>query len=524
MKRAWLKKTRVALAIAFFLYMLIVFLDFTGLIGEKFDHRLTFFQFTPSLIEFIHILSATALGFLIVLILTLLFGRIYCSMICPAGIFQDIVIFIKRRIRKKERFRYLKARNAIRLSILGLVLLSLLAGSMMLVNLLDPYSLFGRILAEVIRPVVVGANNLLASFIRLFNNFTIKPVEIRSFAIGSFLVALFFLVVLVLFPLLRGRQYCNTICPVGTLLGYLSKISLYRISLDRVSCTQCGACMFTCKAGCIDIKRKQVDFSRCIGCFNCLNVCSVNGVHYQPFWKRASAERTPVKTDLSKRNFLLTSAILLGSLVTAKGQPGHGRGQGEGRHRNRERGNALPVSPPGSVSHQHFTGACTGCYLCVSACPTQVLQPSLASYGWEGLFQPVMDYRVSFCNYDCVVCSQVCPTAAILPLTIEAKKEVQVGIARFIKHECVVYTRNTACGACSEHCPTKAVNMVPYQHGLTIPEVTPVICVGCGACEYACPTDPKAIVVDANPVHRKARLPEDATQEEEVDYKEEFPF
>ncbi|MBP6977602.1 MAG: 4Fe-4S binding protein [Bacteroidales bacterium] len=524
MNRAWLKNIRVILAIVFFMYALIIFLDFAGLIGERLYHGFTFLQFTPSLIEFIHLLGATSLGFLVVILLTLVFGRIYCSTLCPAGVFQDMLIFLKRKIRKKERFHFLRARPGIRLAILGIVLLSVLAGSMAVLNLLDPYSLFGRITAELFRPLVIGINNLLASFLKLFHNFSIKPVEIRSFMVGSFLAAMFSLIVLVLFPLFRGRQYCNTLCPVGTILGYLSKFSLYRITLDKSACTQCGECMFTCKAGCINIKKKEVDLTRCVACFNCLNVCSLNGVRYAPVWKKATAEVAPAEPDLSKRNFLLTSAILLGSLVTVKGQPGHRGGFGQGRHLQGGKGNDLAVSPPGSLSHQHFTSACTGCYLCVSACPTQVLQPSLASYGWEGLFQPVMDYRVSFCNYDCVVCSQACPTGAILPLTTDAKKEVQVGIARFIKRECIVFTKNTACGACSEHCPTKAVNMVPYKYGLTIPEVTPSICVGCGACEYACPTDPKAIVVDANPVHLKARLPVETENGKGVDYKEEFPF
>lgn len=524
MKRSWLKTTRKVLAIAIFLYVLIVFLDFTGSVPEKVDHGMTFLQFIPSLIEFIHLLGITSAGFLVIIILTLLFGRIYCSTVCPAGTLQDAVIFARRKILKKRRFRYLKPRNILRISILALVLLPVLAGSMALVNLLDPYSLFGRISVELFHPVVVSLNNLLALIFKSFNNFFFKPVEIGRFVTGPFVIALLFLGILVIFPLLKGRQYCNTICPVGTVLGYLSKISLYRISLDKILCTQCGDCMFTCKAGCIDVKNKRVDHSRCIACFNCLTVCSANGVHYAPIRKKTSVTDTFRMADLSKRNFFLTSAIMLGSLITVKGQPGHGSGQGRGRHRHGRTENTLPVSPPGSVSHHHFTHACTGCYLCVSACPTQVIQPRLAAYGWEGLFQPVMDYKVSFCNYDCVVCTQVCPTSALLPLTVDEKKEVQLGKVRFIKDDCVVFTKNTACGACSEHCPTKAVGMVPYMMGLTIPEVNTEICVGCGACEYACPTDPKAIVVDANPVHLKALLPVETEKEEEVDYKEEFPF
>lgn len=525
MKQTWLKNIRKVLAIVFFVFTLVIFLDFTGLIPQHLDHGMTFIQFTPSLIEFIHLLGITSAGFLIVIILTLLFGRIYCSILCPAGIFQDVVIFAHRKILKKRRFRHLKARNILRLTILIVVLISVAAGTMALVNLLDPYSLFGRISVELFRPVAIAFNNLLALIFESFNNYSFKPVEIRSFTAGSFIIALLLLAILVIFPLLRGRQYCNTVCPVGTVLGYLSKFSIYRIRLDRVRCTQCGDCMFTCKAGCINIKDRMVDLSRCIACFNCLTACSANGIHYAPSLKKTSGDVSSEKTDLSKRNFFLTSALLLGSLVSVSGQNRRGQGgQGRGRHLHGGREEELPVSPPGSVSHHHFTKACTGCFLCVSACPTQVLQPRLAAYGWEGLFQPVMDYKVSFCNYDCVVCTEVCPTAALLPLTVDEKKQVQLGKARFIKRECIVHTKNTACGACSEHCPTKAVQMVPYISGLTIPKVTPDICIGCGACEYACPTDPKAIVVDANAIHLTALLPDEIKEEEEIDYKEEFPF
>ncbi|HOW26746.1 MAG TPA: 4Fe-4S dicluster domain-containing protein [Bacteroidales bacterium] len=525
MKQTWLKNIRKVLATGFFIFTLIIFLDFTGLIPPQVDHVMTFIQFTPSLVEFVHLLGHTSLGFLIVIVLTLLFGRVYCSTLCPAGVFQDGVILVRRKISKKKKFRHLKARNILRLTILGVVVLSVPAGTMALVNLLDPYSLFGRISVELFRPVVVSVNNLLSQIFESFHNYFFKPVEVRSFATGPFLIALVFLGILIIFPILRGRQYCNSLCPVGTLLGYLSKFSLYRIHLDKALCTRCGDCMFACKAGCIDVKNRSVDLSRCVACYNCLTVCSANGIHYTPFWKKNASDRSLPGTDLSKRNFFLTSALLLGSLVSVQGQHRHrGGGHGRGRQFDSTREDALPVSPPGSISHHHFVNACTGCFLCVSACPTQVLQPRLAAYGWQGLFQPVMDYKVSFCNYDCVVCTKVCPAAALLPLTIDEKKQVQMGKARFIKRECVVFTKNTACGACSEHCPTKAVQMVPYQQGLTIPEVNPDICIGCGACEYACPTDPKAIVVDANTVHLKAMLPEETETEKEVDYKEEFPF
>jgi ferredoxin len=183
-----------------------------------------------------------------------------------------------------------------------------------------------------------------------------------------------------------------------------------------------------------------------------------------------------------------------------------------------------PVTPPGSLDRARFNSLCTACHLCVSACPTQVLQPTWIHYGLSGFLQPRMDYITGFCNFECILCGQVCPTGAILELPLEEKKQVQMGKAKFVKENCIVYTRSTACGACSEHCPTKAVAMVPYKDKLTIPEVTDKICIGCGACEYACPTDPKSIYVDGNPLHLVAEKPKEEKLEEKIDYKEEFPF
>ena len=143
----------------------------------------------------------------------------------------------------------------------------------------------------------------------------------------------------------------------------------------------------------------------------------------------------------------------------------------------------LPVTPPGSRSRDRFTNLCTACHLCVSVCPPQVLSPSLFEYGLAGIMQPKMNYRANYCNYECVLCSQVCPTGAILPLEVAAKKEIQLGKANFIKDDCIVVAKKKDCGACSEHCPTKAVKMVPYEEKLVIPELNNEICVGCGACE-----------------------------------------
>ena len=167
--------------------------------------------------------------------------------------------------------------------------------------------------------------------------------------------------------------------------------------------------------------------------------------------------------------------------------------------------------------------------LCVSACPSRVLVPTFLEFGSLGMMQPRLDFHAGHCNYECTICMNVCPSGAILPLAVENKKLTQLGVAKFIKENCVVYTDNTDCGACSEHCPTKAVDMAPYPNPankrLKIPEVKPEYCIGCGGCEHACPTKPyKAIYVDGNPVHKLAKKPVVKNIEEKVDYNEDFPF
>ncbi len=184
------------------------------------------------------------------------------------------------------------------------------------------------------------------------------------------------------------------------------------------------------------------------------------------------------------------------------------------------------VSPPGSISIENFTDNCTACHLCVSSCPTQVLQPSFLEYGILGIMQPRMDYIAGYCNYDCTICTEVCPSGAIQNRSSESKKLIQLGKAKFIKENCVVYTQKTDCGACAEHCPTKAVRMeLDIEVNKKAPHIDEEICVGCGACEYACPTKPyKAIYVEGNPVHQIAKKPKEEKLEEVIDLKEEFPF
>jgi len=319
----------------------------------------------------------------------------------------------------------------------------------------------------------------------------------------------------------KGRLYCNTICPVGSFLALLSKVSLFRINIDHVSCDRCGKCSVACKSLCIDIKSKSVDFSRCVGCFNCLQVCPQASIRYR--MKPANHIVTGGVTDESKRGFIVKV------IVTAMSLLGLSKLSWSVDVKNKKpttipEKKTYAVSPPGSLSIGHFNDQCTACHLCVSVCPTRVLKPALFEYGLIGMMQPRMDYKTVYCNFECIACSSVCPTGAILPLTIEQKKRTQMGKVVFVKENCIPWVENTACGSCSEHCPTQAVKMVTFGRGvLTMPQTNVHICIGCGACESACPTRPfKAIYVEGNAIHMLANKP----PEEKVLEKaaEEFPF
>ncbi|HOG93807.1 MAG TPA: 4Fe-4S binding protein, partial [Opitutaceae bacterium] len=309
----------------------------------------------------------------------------------------------------------------------------------------------------------------------------------------------------------------------------------WRIEIDQDACRKCGACLKACKAQCIDLRTAEIDASRCVGCFNCVPVCTEGGIGLVWKWHRGAAkapeaaapEASAPPADEGRRAFISGSALALtaaagvaGVVVAEAGRRRRGQGRGP-----QDQGIVFgPVCPPGSKSVERFLDVCTACHLCVSACPTGVLRPATLEYGWAGLTKPQMDFSKSFCNFDCNRCGEVCPEGAILPLALAEKKTTQLGVARFRRRMCIVHEAGTACGACAEHCPTGAVHMVPFCDGLTIPQVEPEQCIGCGACEYACPVRPaRAIRVEALPVHGRAIVVKDKPAESPAPV-DDFPF
>ncbi|AFN74885.1 ferredoxin-type protein [Melioribacter roseus P3M-2] len=515
-----LKKIRIVLAILFFIPVTYILIDFTNSVSSHLFNTILFFQFVPSLLKSILLFSFTSAGFIIIILLTVLFGRIYCSTICPLGILQDIINYIAKK-KRKRKLSFIKPNKIVKITLTAIPFLLVIAGAATGFLVLDPYSIYGRIAGNFLRPAAIFINNLVSSLLSYFDVYSVYPAEIKAFNAIPFLVAFLYLVFIAYLAFTKGRHYCNLICPVGTLLGLMSRYSFFKIRIKNEDCLSCGLCERDCKGNCIDSENKKVEHENCVMCFNCISACPTKGIVYSTGY---SSKSNKTETDEGKRNFIIKSAVYFSSLTFL--------GQKLQKKIVVAKPSTVPVfrkyavSPPGSKSLERFNNSCTACHLCISACPTQVLQPSFLEYGLNGMLQPRLDNNAGFCNFDCVTCGEVCPTGAIMPLTVEEKKLTQLGVAKFIEDNCVVKTQNTDCGACAEHCPTKAVHMIPYKNNLFIPEVREDYCIGCGACEHACPVKPyKAIYVEGNAVHKTAKInPESEDKHQEIDTGAEFPF
>jgi ferredoxin len=515
-----LKSVRIVFSLLFFGPICFMFLDMTNIVPISLSNFFSSFQVLPAFVKIFFYTGFSSLGLVFVFILTVLFGRVYCSTICPLGTYQDFIIRISRRNRTRRWFRYRIPKFQIHYVLFALIIVSVLSGSVFALNLLEPFSNFGRIVNTLIKPIAIFSNNVLSFLLVRFDVFVVFPVQYSKIVFSVLGSIILFTGIVTFLSFYHGRMFCNLLCPAGALLGLISRLSLFKIVINEEGCTHCKLCEKVCKAHCIDSTAQTIDFAACVGCFNCMDACHTDGVIYKNVLNKEQLSKNQTVSK-SRRKFLRSAAVptvsaFIPFIDTTKSISESKSGFDNCR--------LHPVSPPGSKSIDHFSSYCTACQLCVASCPTKVLQPAFFDYGITGIFQPKMDYETSYCNYDCKICSDVCPSGAILPLLLEEKKLTQLGKAKFFKDDCIVITKKKDCGACSEHCPTKAVNMVPHE-GVFLPEVKESICIGCGACEHACPTKPrKAIYVESNSVHLRAEKPQNKKMKEEVKTTEEFPF
>jgi ferredoxin len=519
MSSSVLRRIRIVFSTLVFIFFFLVFVDFKSIIPANYINILNFFQFVPSVLKYYDLRTLAAGGFLIVILLTFITGRTYCSFLCPLGIGQDLTSRIGGRIRKKfRRYGFKRPFTILRYTILAVTLIVTLVWGIYMITLLDPYSIFARFMTFFAKPVIIMLNNFVAGILGKFDIYSLSNIPVKGFPLIVYAIPAAFFILIGGLSLTKGRLYCNMICPVGTLLGLISKVSILRIKFNETDCTRCGRCSMRCKSSCIDFLKHNVDITRCVSCFNCIHTCQDKAISYGI----VNFKKKVHETDENKRKVIAGSLLLLfGFSRVSKAQDK--KAPTPKKDSTVRENKTYPVCPPGGGSIADFNKDCTACSLCINVCPNGVLQPAYKQYGIAGMLQPVMDYHKSFCTYNCTKCTEICPTNALHLLVLDAKKLTQLGKSKFIKDNCIVKTEKTACGACSESCPTKAVHMIPYEGNLVIPEVTEDICIGCGHCEFACPTVPyKAIFVDGNSVHVSAKKPENVKSD--IKTPVEFPF
>ena len=494
-----LRRIRLIVALVFFILITLLFLDFTGTLHAWFGW-LAKIQFLPA------VLALNVGVILLWVVLTLVFGRVYCSVICPLGVFQDVVSwFSGRRKKKKYRFSYSPAVSWLRYGMLGVFIIAMIAGIGSVVALLAPYSSYGRIVSNLFAPVYQWGNNVLAYFAERSDSYAFYETSVWLKSLPTFIIAAVTFVVLVVLAWRNGRTYCNTVCPVGTVLGFFSRYSLFRPEIDAEKCTNCSLCSRKCKAACINYKDHRIDYSRCVTCMDCIDSCKHGAISYKyRFGKKEIKETSETgNTNNARRSFLTGMGLVLVSSAV-KAQEKKVDGGLAVILDKKVPARMTPLVPPGAKGLRNMRTHCTGCQLCVSVCPNQVLRPSTKL---ETLMQPEMSYERGYCRPECTKCSEVCPAGAILKLTPADKSATQIGHAVWVEKNCVPLRDKVECGNCARHCPTGAITMVPSDaddaDSLKIPVVNVERCIGCGACENLCPARPfSAIYVEGHEQHR----------------------
>lgn len=499
-----MKKLRISIGVLFFLGITLLF---TGLFpgSERWLGWMAKLQFLPA------VMGVNLLVIAFVLVLTLLVGRVYCSVICPLGIAQDgiskLSVLIKRIRGNRKPFHYRKENKWLRYGIWVLFVAALIVGIQAFVAVLAPYSAYGRMVSTVFH---FQAGNVA-------------------------IVAAATLLVIGLLAWFTGREYCNSICPVGTTLSFFSRFALFRPVIDADKCKNCELCEHNCKASCIDIANHKIDYSRCVDCFDCLDSCKFDALKFrfaygsgasstasgevssssdrrcatppidgplplQPRGAMSSEEDTSPDAPKGRRAFIAGAALGLGAIALKAQDKKVDGGFAEILPKQRL-DRETPITPPGSGSVKDFYRRCTACQLCVSACPNKVLRPST---GLDHLMQPEMGYEDGYCRPECTACSQVCPSGAIVKITPEEKTRYHIGTASVDRSLCVA-EKGTKCGNCARHCPVGAISMVKNEETDTrVPVVNEERCIGCGACENLCPSRPvSAITVNGRHNHQE---------------------
>ncbi len=403
-------------------------------------------QFAPAILHLIESFSYGVLAIVgLIAVTTFCIGRLYCSVMCPMGIVQDIVIFLSRR-KNNAPGNYPVVRYAIFGIVVGLMFCGVYSGLLAF----DPYSIYGRAL---------GAFSLGA---------TVPLMVIMGLAFW------------------KRRIFCSTICPVGTFLGLLSKYPVFKLNISE-KCVKCKKCLKACPMGCIDLEKKKIDTERCILCMNCVPTCGLKAIQLGQCVKSTQEEK--ILHDPTRRRFLIQGATLLAGIGVGVAMAKSGLSILSSYAQK------LQILPPGAGEATRFASKCTGCQLCTANCPTKIITPTLEGHGAVAI-----DFSKGECQFDCHRCSAVCPTGAIRALSLAEKQKTKIADVAFIPSRCIALHGEQECGYCADACPTGAI--VLSLEGF--PEFKTELCIGCGACYHACIAEPPAIEII--PVEKQTRV------------------
>ncbi len=418
---------------------------------------------------------------LVIIVGTLVFGRFFCSWICPLGILNQWIGHFLNRRRAADDYRVNEYRAIFRWKYYILALFAVLAAfGAFQVGLLDPIALVTRSFVLSIYPATDQWLEVL--YLR------------RPIFYGGIAISLIFLIILFANRFLT-RFWCRVLCPLGALLGLLSRVSVLRIWRDVERCNDCLQCARHCHGACDPHRELRV--SECHVCMNCVSDCPEGAIHYGLPREKSSVHK-PI--DVNRRRLVETivAGAVLFPMMRSSMTAGSSNAPGV-------------IRPPGSIPEEDFLRRCVKCGECMRVCPTNVLQPAMLEAGLEGLWTPILMNRIGYCEYNCVLCGHVCPTGAIVPLSVEEKlgkgtyrKPVTIGTAFYDRGRCLPWAMNTECIVCEEMCPTspKAIWFetveIRLRDGkskrLLQPRVDPEMCIGCGICENKCPVQDRAAI------------------------------
>ncbi|MFP4501805.1 MAG: 4Fe-4S dicluster domain-containing protein [Candidatus Hydrogenedentota bacterium] len=448
---------------------------------------------------------------LLIVALTFLFGRVFCNWICPYGTLHQFTGWLFNTRNGKERIESNRYRTmyVFKYGLLGVFLIMAAMGSLQ-IGLLDPICLMYRTFATVIAPVMDGGLDTASSTMQAMNlnplwldNLKFAPgVDDRIF-VGSFWIGVM-IFGLVAMNLFIPRFFCRALCPLGALLGVMSRYSVFRINRDVHKCTDCNLCLTRCE-GASD-PQGILRQSECFSCMNCIDDCPEDALSFTA--TKLDTKQVKSAPDMNRRQLVFAG---LAGLLAVPFLRTHG--VNTDKHFSGDL-----IRPPGSVEEGEFLERCIKCDQCINSCPTNVLQP--ATYeeaGVESLWTPVMNFAVGHCQLKCTMCSEVCPTGAIRKITVaeklgkgEFKDEgpIRLGTAFYDLGRCLPHAMEIPCVVCEEVCPTspKAIQTKDEEAKdvfgeivvLNKPFIVPDLCIGCGICEHECPVkDERAVYVTA---------------------------